>query len=170
MKNYLGVGISVGVLAGLWTQVSVQLGLVTWVAFIAWACFFAAGGGAAGFRKGLAANLSGVVWGWLASLVAARVGFPGSLAIIVTVLAFVLCVQAAVSLLSFVPGAFAGTAVFFGTSFAFWPTVLALVVGACLGWASGLLGERIQKAVDGRPLAETGGPVEPSGPVTPAAA
>lgn len=173
MKNYLGVGISVGVLAGLWTQVSVQLGLVTWVAFIAWACFFAAGGGATGFRKGLAANLSGVVWGWLASLVAARVGFPGALAIIVTVLAFVLCVQAAASLLSFIPGAFAGTAVFFGTSFAFWPTVLALVAGACLGWASGLLGERIQKAVDGKPLAEPaepGGPVEPSGPVTPAAA
>jgi hypothetical protein len=167
MKSYLGVGVSVGVLAGIWTQVSVQLGLVTWVAFIAWACYFAAGGGLTGFRNGLAANLSGVVWGWLASLVAARLTFGGALAIIVTVLAFVLCVQAAVSWLSFIPGAFAGTAVFFGTSFAFWPTVLALTVGACLGWASGILGERIQKAVDGRPVA---GPAEPADPVTPAAA
>ena len=167
MKSYLGVGASVGVLAGIWTQVSVQLGLVTWVAFIAWACYFAAGGGFSGFRNGLAANLSGVVWGWLASLAAARLTFGGALAIIVTVLAFVLCFQAAVSWLSFIPGAFAGTAVFFGTSFAFWPTVLALVVGACLGWASGILGERIQTAVDGRPVA---GSAEPADPVTPAAA
>ncbi|NUR17482.1 MAG: DUF1097 domain-containing protein [Dermatophilaceae bacterium] len=167
MKSYLGVGVSVGVLAGLWTQVSVQLGLVTWVAFIAWACYFAAGGGFTGFRKGLAANLSGVVWGWLASLLAARLTFGGALAVIVTVLAFVLCVQAAVSLLSFIPGAFAGTAVFFGTSFAFGSTVLALVVGACLGWASGILGERIQKAVDGTSAT---GPTEPADPVTPAAA
>ena len=167
MKSYLGVGVSVGVLAGLWTQVSVQLGLVTWVAFIAWACYFAAGGGVSGFRRGLAANLSGVVWGWLASLVAARLTFNGALAIIVTVLAFVLCVQAAASALSFIPGAFAGTAVFFGTSFAFWPTVLALVVGACLGWASGVLGQRIQKAVDGAPASGTTESVDPA---TPAAA
>ncbi|WP_330473377.1 DUF1097 domain-containing protein [Terrabacter sp. C0L_2] len=170
MKSYVGVGVSVGVLAGLWTQVSVQLGLVTWVAFIAWACYFAAGGGFTGFRKGLAANLSGVVWGWLASLVAARLTFDGALAMIVTVLAFVLCVQAAASVLSFIPGAFAGTAVFFGTSFAFWPTVLALVVGAGLGWASGVLGERIQKTVDRRSSAGTAGTAEPIDPVTPAAA
>lgn len=162
MKNYLGVGISVGVLAGLWTQVSVALGLVTWVAFVAWACYFAAGGGFAGFRKGLAANLSGVVWGWLASLAAARLTFPGALAVVVTVLAFVLCVQAAADALSFIPGAFVGTAVFFGTLYAFWPTVLALVLGAGLGWLSGLLGERIQKAVAGTAPPEA--PVEPAAP------
>ncbi|NUR15092.1 MAG: hypothetical protein HOQ13_02100 [Dermatophilaceae bacterium] len=68
-------------------------------------------------------------------------------------------------MLSFIPGAFPGTAVFFGASFAFWPTVIALVVGACLGWASGILGERIQKAVDGRATP----PPEAADPVTPAA-
>ena len=53
---------AVGVLAGLWTQVSVELGLITWVAFVSWATFFAAGGGREGLTKGLAANLSGVAW------------------------------------------------------------------------------------------------------------
>lgn len=164
MKSLVGIGISVGVLAGIWTQVSIGLELVTWVAFVAWACFFAAGGGVLGLRKGLAANLSGVLWAWLASLLVARVDFPGSVAIIVTVLAFVLCVQAAWAPLSFIPGAFAGTAVFFGTSFALWPTVIALVVGALLGLASELLGARIQSAVGGAAAVQT----EPTAEARPA--
>jgi len=140
--------ISVGVLAGIWTQVSSQLGLITWVAFVAWAWFFAAGGGFDGFRKGLAANLSGVFCGLVVSLVIARVTFNGALAIIVTILAFILCVQAAWSRCRSSRVRFVGTAVFFGTSFAFWPTVLALVIGAGLGWLSAIIETRIQAAVD----------------------
>ncbi len=144
MKQYVGVGISVGVLAGIWTQVSVQLGLVTWVAFVAWACFFAVGGGREGFQKGLAANLTGVVYGWLVAMMITHANFPGALAIGVGVIALFMCLQAGVPLLSFIPGAFVGTAVFFGTKFEFWPSVLALVVGALLGWASALSGAWIQ--------------------------
>ena len=149
MKSFIGVGISVGVLAGLWTQASIELALITWVAFVAWATFFAAGGGREGFLKGLAANLSGVAWAWLASKILEQMTFNGAVALAVTVLAFVLCVQAALPLLSFIPGAFVGTAVFFGTSFDLGGTVLALVIGACLGWLSAVLAARIQALVDG---------------------
>lgn len=154
MKSFLGVGLAVGVLAGAWTQVSVELALITWVAFVAWATFFAAGGGRAGFTKGLAANLSGVAWAWLASLALERATFNGAVAIAVTVLGLVLCLQAALPLLSFIPGAFVGTAVFFGTGFDLTGTVLALVVGAALGWLSEALAARIQSVVDGHPAAD----------------
>jgi len=40
-----------------------------------------------------------------------------------------------------------GTAVFFGTAFAFWQTVLALVVGAGLRWLSAIIAARIQAAI-----------------------
>lgn len=63
----------------------------------------------------------------------------GALALAVTVLALVLCVQAVLPLLSFIPGAFVGTAVFFGTAFDLGGTVLALAVGAALGWLSEVL-------------------------------
>lgn len=148
MKNFLGVGISVGVLAGLWTQVSIELTLITWVAFVAWACYFAAGGGRSGFVHGLAANMAGALWGYAASLVLERATFSGAVALAVTAVAFILCLQAAVDLLSFIPGAFAGTAVFFGTAFDLTGTLVALVIGACLGWVSDVLGQRIQQAVD----------------------
>jgi hypothetical protein len=49
--------------------VSIELTLITWVGFVAWACYFAAGGGREGFLKGLAANLAGALWGYGASLV-----------------------------------------------------------------------------------------------------
>ena len=75
--------------------------------------------------------------------------FNGALALIVTVLAFILCLQAALPLLSFIPGAFVGTAVFFGTSFNLGGTVLALVIGACLGYVSSLVAAKIQATVDG---------------------
>lgn len=166
MKSYIGVGIAVGVLAGVWTQVSIWFGLVTWIAFVAWACFFAAGGGRDGLTKGLAANLSGVVYGWLAALFIGAVSFPGALAVAVAVIALCMCLQAGLPLLSFIPGAFVGTAVYFGSAFAFWPSVVALVIGAGLGWLSALLGERIQKMVHH----EVAGVPETEGPAAPRAA
>lgn len=163
MKGLVGIGVAVGVLAGLWTQASVELGLITWVAFVAWACFFAAGGGTTGLRQGLAANLSGVAWAYLASLALERLTFPGALAVGVTLLGLVLCLQAALPLLSFIPGAFVGTAAFFGTSFDLVGTVVALVAGGLLGLASEALGARLQASVDRRGQA-------PAAPVVPPAA
>lgn len=150
MKSLLGIAISVGVLAGVWTYASVELALITWVAFIAWACFFAAGGGTQGLVKGLAANLAGVFWGYLISLGLETVsGSTLALALMVTVVGFVLCVEAAWSPLSFIPGGFAGTAVFFGTSFDLVGTVVALVAGALLGWVSERLASVIQARITG---------------------
>jgi hypothetical protein len=67
----------------------------------------------------------------------------------VTVVGFVLCVEAALPLLSFIPGGFAGTAVFFGTGFDLVGVLVAVVAGAVLGIVSERLGAAIQSAVDG---------------------
>lgn len=149
VRPLLGIGVSVGVLAGLWTYVSVELALITWVAFVAWACFFAAGGGRTGLARGLAANVSGVLWGWVAvqSLDLLPAGTL-TLAVVVTVLGFVLCVQAAAAPLAFIPGAFAGTAIYFGTAFDLSGTLVAVVCGGLLGLVSELLGARLQSLVD----------------------
>lgn len=108
MKNYLGIAVSIGVLAAVWTQVSVALELVTWVGFAAWACYFAAGGGRAGFQKGLAANLSGLVYGWLVAAFIGAVSFPGALAVSVGVVAALMCLQAGWAPLSFIRGRSSG--------------------------------------------------------------
>lgn len=150
VKPLLGIGISVGVLAGIWTYASVELTLITWVAFVAWACFFAAGGGTTGMAKGLAANVAGVFWGWVISQGLENVSASTiALALMVTVVGFILCIEAAIPLLSFIPGGFAGTAVFFGTSFDLVGVLIAIVAGAVLGIISEKLGAMIQSALVG---------------------
>jgi ABC-type Co2+ transport system permease subunit len=150
VKPLLGIGISVGVLAGIWTYASVELTLITWVAFVAWACFFAAGGGTTGLAKGLAANVAGVFWGWVISQGLENVSASTlALALMVTVVGFVLCIEAALPLLSFIPGGFAGTAVFFGTAFDTVGVLVAIVAGALLGIVSEKLGALIQARIDG---------------------
>jgi Protein of unknown function (DUF1097) len=152
VKNYLGIGISIGVLAGVWTALSTNIvmtsmPLITWVGFAAWACYFAAGAGVTGLTKSVASNLSGAVYGWLVLAFIGAAAFKGNLAIAVGVIALLMCLQASISVLSFIPGAFIGAASYFGTTYSFWPTVVAIVVGALFGFASGWLGEKIQAMV-----------------------
>lgn len=148
MKQLIGIGLAVGVLAGVWTYVSVELALITWVAFIAWACFFAAGGGTEGLQKGLASNLAGVFWGFLIGVGLDTLGSSTLvLALMVTLVGIILCIEAALPPLSFIPGGFAGTAVYFGTGFDLSGALIAIVVGAVLGIVSERLGAVIQQVI-----------------------
>lgn len=155
VKGYLGIGVSIGILAGIWTQISSMSGLMTWVGFIAWALYFATGTKLDGVRTTLASTVSGVFWAWLTVQALGTVTFAGALAVFVGVLALVLCLQAAVPLLSYIPGAFIGAALYFGTlaadpAPAVWLTAVTLVIGVAFAFLSDLLGARIQSVVDGR--------------------
>ena len=137
MRSTIAVGITVGVLAGLWIWASQRFGLPAWGAVVSWAAFFAAGGKSAGLAKTLPAALSGVLWGWLAALAAgALTGWSGALAVAVGVAAFAMCAQALWRALSFIPGTFLGAATLFGTGVDVPATVAVLVIGVVLGLAS----------------------------------
>lgn len=159
MKALVTIGITAGILAGIWTQFSTPLGLITWVGFLSWACFFAAGGKRAGLLKSIPANLSGVLWGAAIVWGAATLPISGALGISVAIAAFAMCVQARWSVLGFIPGAFAGCAAYFGTGFDLTGTCVALIAGACLGWLSeytaGLLTKAGKKAQTPAPLSQT---------------
>jgi Protein of unknown function (DUF1097) len=148
------LGISIGVLAGLFTWVAstVQnLGalaspLVVWVGFAAWACHYAAGGKVAGLRKAIGGNLSGLVWGWLIVQAATLLGGTTvALSVAVAVAAFGMCMQARWALISFIPATFVGAASFFGNDTLVLTTLISLVVGALLGYASEVLGGQLMK-------------------------
>lgn len=152
MDPLLAIGISVGILAGLWGQFSGDLGLITWVAFVAWAMFYAAGGKRAGYLKTVPTNMVGVLWGWLMVWFAGVLGFTGALGIAVGIGAFAMVVQAKIPWLSFIPGAFAGTSCYFGTGGDWQGTVIGLLLGASLGWLSEAGGGWIAK-IGAKPVA-----------------
>jgi hypothetical protein len=165
MKRLVAVGISIGVLAGLWTVLALEVTsigdwaapLLVWIGFAAWACFYAAGGRVQGLTRTLGSNASGVVWGYALLWAATKVseGSTVVLGLFVALAAFGMCVQAAVPALAFIPGAFVGAAAFFGNGGLFWSTLVSLVAGALLAYASELLADVIEKALPSRRPAPT---------------
>lgn len=114
--NYLtAVGITVGILAGIWCYAADAFRLVSFVGFLGWATYFAAGGGKAGVKLGLCSNISGVFWGLLTTFICSF--FPDIPYYFFTILfAAIMCWQARFSLLSFIPGTFIGNAAYYAAS------------------------------------------------------
>jgi hypothetical protein len=149
MDALVALSISIGVLIAGWTYVALGPGaLPVWAGIIAWGCFFAAGGKTAGLTKTIASNLSGVFWAFLALQAAKGHGLP-VLSVCVGVAALFMVLQAKISVLSFIPGAFLGAAtavsVVVGASGTWSRTIIALVAGAVLGYVSEALAGAISK-------------------------
>lgn len=136
MSFFVAAGISIGVLAGIWAQFCGNIGLLAWVGFVAWACFYAAGGKASGLGKTLAANLSGVFWGFIIVAIMNLMNFPYGLGVAVVIGAFMMCAQAHISYLAFIPGSFAGCASYFGSNLDIKAAAISLICGALLGYVS----------------------------------
>jgi uncharacterized protein DUF1097 len=151
MDVLVALAISIGVLIAGWTYVALgPAALPVWAGIIAWGCFFAAGGKTTGLTKTIASNLSGVLWAFLA-LQAAK-SFGGGLPVLsvcVGVAALFMVLQAKISALSFIPGAFLGAAtavsVVVGANGTWTRTIIALVAGAVLGYVSEALAGAISK-------------------------
>jgi len=139
MSVLLSLGISIGLLAGGWTVLSVSLALSTYAGFAAWASYFAAGGGVKGLKDTLLCNISGVIWGviivWLTGVLDPMLGSTIALGIGVVVGAFGMCLQANISHLSFIPGAFIGCAIYFAAGDAL-VAIIGLACGAVFGFVS----------------------------------
>lgn len=145
MDALLALGLAIGILIAGWTYLAIGVAaLPVWAGIIAWGCFFAAGGKTEGLVKTIASNLSGVLWAFLALYVwnVAGQGVP-LLSLLVGVAAFGMVLQAKIPALGFIPGAFLGAAtavsVVVGASGTYVNTIIALVAGAVLGYASELL-------------------------------
>ena len=115
MTYLISVGVTVGILAGVWCFAADNIGLISFAGFLGWATYFAAGGGVKGVKLGLYSNLSGVVWG-LATVAICGI-FPNVPYYFFTIIfAAIMCWQAHVQLLSFIPGTFIGNATFYASS------------------------------------------------------
>jgi hypothetical protein len=145
MDALVALAISIGILIAGWTYLALGVAaLPVWAGIVAWGCFFAAGGKTAGLTKTIAANLSGVLWAFLALYLWNRFGggVP-MLSLLVGIAAFIMVIQAKIPALSFIPGAFLGAAtavsVVVGANGTWTNTIIALVAGAIFGYVSEML-------------------------------
>ena len=137
------------------------LHVTAWVVVISVATFFAAGGGVDGLTKALAGNLAGAIVVGIALAVWNAVA-PGNilaLSVILAVAAFVLCIEAAIPALSFIPAAFLGAGTWIGANgagpFATGHTMVlvSMVIGALLGLVSQRAADQLGKAMAPRAVA-----------------
>jgi len=153
MKLLHALGLSIALLVALWVYVSIgmpNLGFYPWIGFVAWAAFYAAGGGRDGVFKPLAAATVAIL---LTAVTMYAVGVAGgglgAMIGLVAVLAFVLVVLSDVAVLSYTPAAFLGAATYFGSggkvdeSILF--VILSWIAGLALGYASEALGKKMAK-------------------------
>ncbi|ODR92336.1 DUF1097 domain-containing protein [Sinorhizobium alkalisoli] len=151
MPPLVAAMISLGVLGALDTYITATLFPVpVWVTFIAWASFFACGGGQAGLIKSLASNWAGVT---IASITLLIVEFgpahPLFAAILVGAETSLVVLTSAVPILNFTPAVVFGFASLVGTSAATDTTIVtsglshstlvtmaAMLLGAIFGFVS----------------------------------
>lgn len=159
MDLVVALGISIGVLIAAWVYVTVsmpELGLIVWAGIVAWATFYAAGGGTGGLQKAIASNLAGNFWAAVALYITAMMGGDVLvLAIAFGIVAFIFCVESKIPLLSFIPGAFLGAATWVGVDvagaggdggvvdMADVMIPVSMVVGAILGYVSEAIGKKL---------------------------
>src|ERR1039458_3332833 len=113
MKPLIALGISVGVLAGVATWLSLTFSLQVWALFIAWACFFHCGGDLAALKKSIVNNLFGAVLGWIAGMLILEIPvltLVPRASIIVAITVIDLILAAHVETLSVIPAGFYGYA------------------------------------------------------------
>ncbi len=139
----VGLGISIGVLAGIWTWISITVGIATWPTFVGWALFFASGGDAKSIYKAGLPIITGTLLGWIAVQITPFLGGGTiGLAIAVVIVAFIMTVLGLVKGFEFVPAQFASAASFFGmgaTTAAIGKTLLPVLLGVLFGYLSAIL-------------------------------
>jgi hypothetical protein len=158
--------ISLGVLGAIDTYITATvLPVPVWVTFIAWASFFACGGGTHGFVKSVASNFTGIA---IASLTLLTIHFgpaaPLFAAVCVGIGTSAMILASAVPLLSFPPAIVFGFASTVGTMAATGasiavpgighPTIVA-AVAMLVGAAFGFLSERGTSLLAGRTAARS---------------
>jgi uncharacterized protein DUF1097 len=151
MDVLVALAISIGILIAGWTYVALGVAaLPVWAGIVAWGSFFAAGGKTTGLTKTLASNLSGVLWAFVALKLTES--FGGGLPVLsamVGLAALIMVLQAKISVLSFIPGAFLGAAtavsVVVGAKGTWTATIIALIAGAVLGYVSEILAGAISR-------------------------
>ena len=151
-KFLIAVSISVGVLAGLFNLAYVLYanssatfnltGLVV-AGFLGWATFYAAGAGKGGLVKGIPANMTGILWAVVIVFLWDKVFSFNELGAFVAVAigAGMMCFQANIKWLGFIPGAFIGCSTFFALGATIngdvlYPSIIGLLVGLILGYVS----------------------------------
>jgi hypothetical protein len=152
MKSINSISLSVGLLVFVWTLATLgylEPKVITWITFLTWASFFAAGAGSKGLAKSVACGLAGVLISalvvWVNGMVGGGTQGPGLLmfAALLGVLGWTLCRISQLDILGVIPASFIGAAAFFGAGAPLDVKLAWVLVSIVCGSVMGLLSQRL---------------------------
>ena len=156
MNPLNAASLSIGAFVGIWcfaTLGYLEPKVMTWVTFLTWASFYAAGGGKIGMTKAIASAVAGALISafvvWLNSQLGGGVQGFGLLifSFLLALLAWGLCQLSKIEVFSFIPGAFIGAASFFGAGAPLDEKLVWIFVSIASGAIMGLVSERVGQAI-----------------------
>ena len=164
MSQLVALSVSIGLLGGIATILYLNLGLLIWAGFIAWACFFHSGGDGNALRNTIVGNAFGAFCAWLAALIILHSNLADSLTlpvwagIVVGLTVMAMCLAAHIKAFSVIPASVYGYAATFAyllqtadtmtkdklmsasMANALLVVIISMAIGALFGLASGKLG------------------------------
>lgn len=150
MKTVNSISVSVGVLVFLWTFATLgflEPKVTTWITFLTWASFYAAGAGPKGFAKSVACGATGALVSaaivWLNGQMGGGTQGTGLVifAALLGLLGWILCRISQWSLLGVIPASFIGAAAFFGAGAPLDAKLAWVLVSIVCGSAMGILSQ-----------------------------
>ena len=164
MSQLVALSVSIGLLGGIATILYLNLGLLIWAGFIAWACFFHSGGDGNALRNTIVGNAFGAFCAWVAALIILHFPLADSLTlpvwagIVVGLTVMAMCLAAHIKAFSVIPASVYGYAATFAyllqtadtmtkdklmsasMANALLAVIVSMAIGALFGLASGKLG------------------------------
>lgn len=152
LKSINAISVSVGILVFLWTYATLgylEPKVTTWITFLTWASFYAAGAGTGGLVKSIACGAVGALVSALVVWLNPRVG--GGMqgvglvifALLLGGLGWTLCRMSQVAVLGVIPASFIGAASFFGAGAPLDEKLAWVLVSIVCGSIMGLLSQRL---------------------------
>jgi hypothetical protein len=119
MSSLVALSVSIGVLGAVATILYLNVGLLIWAGFLAWACYFHAGANDAALKNTIVCNAFGSFCAWVAALVILSVPLADSLTLpvwagtVVGLTVLGMCLAAHIPALSAIPASVYGYAATF---------------------------------------------------------
>jgi hypothetical protein len=119
MSSLVALSVSIGVLGGIATILYLKTGLLIWAGFLAWACYFHAGGNEAALKNTIVCNIFGSFCAWAAAMIILSVPLADTLTlpvwagIVVGLTVMAMCLSAHIPALSAIPASVYGYAATF---------------------------------------------------------
>jgi hypothetical protein len=156
MKPINAISISVGFLVFVWTFATLgylEPKVITWITFLTWASFYAAGAGTIGLARSIACGVTGALVSavvvWINQSIGGSTQGLGLaiFAALLGVLGWVLCRISQWALISVIPASFIGAAAFFGAGAPLDARLAWVLLSLVCGSVTGLLSQRLAATI-----------------------